>query len=595
MQDISPNFSVSATLQAALDKHRAGDLAAAAPLYDKVLAAEPANFDALHLKGALLRKRGDAAAAVASIEKAIAANPARAEGAQLNLANALFDCGRYAEAAASYARALDNAPNDAVALARHADALQMTGDHAGAVDLYRRALALAPGDANAWHNLSHALQKCDRPQDALAAAERALALRPDYPEALNSCGNALVALDRPQDAVGFYRRAIAAKPDFAELYGNLGNALRGLGERAEARIAYDKALALNAARPAELATAYYNRANLALDTLDHAAALADFERAIELAPDSAMAHLNAALTRLQGGDFKRGWPDYEWRWHDSGLSSAKRSFDVPRWTGTADLAGKTILLHAEQGFGDTLQFVRYTNAVKARGANVVLEVQPALKRVLASYVAIATLIVRGEPVPPIDFECPLLSLPLAFGTALETVPADVPYLHADPAPWRAQLGTTKGVRVGFVCSGSPTHKNDRNRSIPIRNMLAIQNPHMQFVCLQKELRASDRAWLAARNDVPFFGDALKDFADTAGLVAAMDLIVTVDTSVAHLAGALGKPTWVLLPYNPDWRWLLGRADSPWYPTMRLFRQKNIGAWAAVLDEVAAALRDFRTP
>jgi hypothetical protein len=157
------------------------------------------------------------------------------------------------------------------------------------------------------------------------------------------------------------------------------------------------------------------------------------------------------------------------------------------------------------------------------------------------------------------------------------------------------LGTTKGVRVGFVCSGSPTHKNDRNRSIPIRNMLAIQNPNMQFVCLQKELRASDRAWLAARNDVPFFGDALKDFADTAGLVAAMDLIVTVDTSVAHLAGALGKPTWVLLPYNPDWRWLLGRADSPWYPTMRLFRQKNIGAWAAVLDEVAAALRDFRTP
>ena len=595
MQDISPNFSVSGTLQAALDKHRAGDLAAAAPLYDKVLAADPANFDALHLKGALLRKRGDAAGAVASIQKAIAAHPTRADSAQLNLANALFDCGQYAKAASAYARALQAAPDDAVALARYADALQMTGDHKNAVALYRRALAIAPSDANAWHNLAHALQKCDLAQESLAAAERALALRPDYAEALNSCGNALVSLDRPKEAAACYRRAIALKPDFAELYGNLGNALRALGERSEALVAYNQAIALNANRPAELASALYNRANLALDTLDHAAALADFDRAIELAPDSAMSNLNAALTRLQGGDFARGWRDYEWRWHDTGLANARRKFDVPRWTGDADIAGKTILLYAEQGFGDTLQFVRYARAVKALGADIVLELQPPLLRVLQGYAEIATLVVRGDPLPAIDFECPLLSLPLAFRTTLDSVPSPAPYLRADPAPWLARLGPSKGLRVGFVCSGSPTHKNDRNRSIPIRNMLAIAPERAQFVCLQKELRAADRAWLEAQRDAPFFGESLKDFADTAGLVAAMDLVVTVDTSVAHLAGAMGKPTWVLLPYNPDWRWLLGRADSPWYPTMRLFRQQHIGAWAAVLDDVAAALGDFKRP
>ncbi len=587
---------MSETLEAALERHRAGDLAAASPLYDRVLAEDPLNFDALHLKGALLRKLGDAKAAVATIEKAIAAHPTRGDSAALNLANALFDCGRYAQAAALYARALTLAPDDAVAQARCADALQMAGDTAGAIAAYRRALALAPGDSNSWHNLAHALQKTERAQEALEAAQRALALRPDYPEALNACGNALVSLDRPKEAVAFYRRAIACKPDFAELYGNLGNALRSLGLREEARENYDRAVALNEAAPGaakELSIAYYNRGNLALDTLDHGAALADFERALASDPDSVMANLNAALTRLQGGDFKRGWPEYEWRWRDGGLAASRRNFDVPRWTGSADIAGKRLLVYAEQGFGDTLQFVRYVPMAAARGAHVVLEVQPPLRRLLAGFAGAAQIVARGEPIPPVDFECPLLSLPLAFKTDLDSVPAPLGYIEAEAGcveAWQKRLGARTGLRVGFVCSGSATHKNDKNRSIAMRNMLAIAPEDMAFACLQKELRPSDAVFLRSRTDVPFFGDTLADFADTAALVANMDLVVTVDTSVAHLAGALGKPTWVLLPYNPDWRWLLGRADSPWYPNMRLFRQKHIGAWAAVLDEVGAALR-----
>jgi len=576
---------VSGTLEAALERHRAGDLAAAAQLYDRVLAIEPLNFDALHLKGALLRKSGDAKAAVAAIEKAIAAHPTRSDSAALNLANALFDCARYADAAKQYARALAVAPNDAVAQARYADALQMAGDTAGGIAAYRRALALAPADSNSWHNLAHALQKAERPQEALEAAQRALALRPDYPEALNACGNALVSLERPKEALAYYRRAIAGKPDFAELYGNLGNALRGLGLREEARENYDRAVALNqgaANATKELSVAYYNRANLALDTLDHESALADFEKAIQHDPDSTMANLNAALTRLQGGDFKRGWPDYEWRWRDSGLASSRRKFDVPRWTGEADLKGKRILLYAEQGFGDTLQFVRYVP----------------LRRLLDGFTGAAQIVARGEAVPPVDFECPLLSLPLAFKTDLDSVPALLGYLKAEPAAieaWQKRLGPKTSPRIGFVCSGSATHKNDKNRSIAMRNMLAVAPEGMAFMCLQKELRPADAAFLRSRRDVPFFGDTLADFADTAALIANMDLVVTVDTSVAHLAGALGKPTWVLLPYNPDWRWLLGRTDSPWYPNMRLFRQKHIGAWAEVLDEVGAALSTLPTP
>ncbi len=592
---------MSGTLEAALERHRAGDLAAAAPLYDRVLAEDPLNFDALHLKGALLRKSGNAKAAVAAIEKAIAAHPARGDSAALNLANALFDCARYADAAKQYARALAAAPNDAVAHARYADALQMAGDTNGGIAAYRRALALAPGDSNSWHNLAHALQKADRPQEALEAAKRALALRPDYPEALNACGNALVSLERPKEALSFYRRAIAGKPDFAELYGNLGNALRALGLRDEARENYDRAVALNESAPGqtkELSVAYYNRANLALDTLDHQSALADFEKAIAHDPDSTMANLNASLTRLQGGDFKRGWPDYEWRWRDSGLASSRRKFDVPRWTGAADIKGKRLLLYAEQGFGDTLQFVRYVPMAAARGGHVVLEVQPPLRRLLDGFAGAAQIVARGEPVPPVDFECPLLSLPLAFATDLDSVPAPLGYLKAEPAAvaaWQKRLGAKTGPRIGFVCSGSATHKNDKNRSIAMRNMLAIAPEGMNFICLQKELRPADAAFLRSRRDVPFFGDTLADFADTAALIANMDLVVTVDTSVAHLAGALGKPTWVLLPYNPDWRWLLGRSDSPWYPNMRLFRQKHIAAWAAVLDEVGAALRALPSP
>ncbi len=582
------------TLAAALEKHRAGDLAAARALYDDVLATNPLDFDALHLKGALLRRLGDAAAAVALIEKAIAAVPARALDAQLNLANALFDAGRHADSIRHYDQALAATPDDAGAWTRRGDAQQLLGQNADCVESYKRALALAANAPATWYNLGLALRKLERPQESLDAVERAIALRPAYGDALKLAGNALTTLGRMREAGERFAAALAHKPDDAELESGLAHALHMQGQHAEARAHYDRAIAL---RPG-FTEAYFNRAVLSLETLDMAAGLADFENAIAADPNHAMAHRAASAVLLATGEFKRGWDEYEWRWRGGQPDDRNRDFGAPRWQGDFDLAGKRILLHAEQGFGDTIQFVRYVPMVAALGARIVLEVQPALLPLFAGLAHVETLIGWRDPIPPVDCHCPLMSLPHAFGTTLETIPAPKSYLAAEPArvaAWRQYLGDKPGLRVGFACSGSTTHKNDANRSIPIDAFLGVASGAERFFCLQKDFRAADRAWLANRPDIAVLNDKLHHFADTAALIAALDLVLCVDTSVAHLAGALGKPVWVLVPYNADWRWLQKRSDSPWYPSMRLFRQKRSGDWREALADVAAALREGAAP
>ena len=587
-------------LAQALEKHRAGDLDAAGVLYDSALAQAPLDFDALHLKGVLLRRRGDAAGAVASIEKAIAANPGRSADAELNLANALLDAGRARDAIAHYDRALAANPGDAAAWLRRGDALQLCADNAAAVESYRRAIALGAGDAPLYHNLALALRKLHKADEALDAAERAIALKPGYAEALHVAGNALATLGRNREALDRYRQALAFKPDHAELHSNLAHALHLLGAHGDARAHYDRAIAL---RP-DFTEAYFNRAVLSLETLDMAAAKADFEGAIAAEPAHEMAHRALSAVLLATGEFERGWAEYEWRWRGAQAGAQigapfgerKRDFDVPRWSGDFDIKGKRILLHAEQGFGDTIQFVRYVPMVAALGAEIVLEVQPALKPLFAGMAGVAELTGWLEPVPQVDCHCPIMSLPHAFGTTLETVPAARAYLHADAAlvaRWRQRLGA--GFNVGFACSGSTTHKNDSNRSIPIDRFMAIAGGGQRFFCLQKDFRAPDRVWLQARPDIAVLAGELGNFADTAAAIEALDLVVSVDTSIAHLAGALGKPIWVIVPYNADWRWLQHRQDSPWYPSMRLFRQPRFGDWQTPLEDVAAALRTLAKP
>ena len=430
-------------------------------------------------------------------------------------------------------------------------------------------------------------------KDDLAAAEpiyrEIMAAEPQNFDAAHLLGILRRQLGDSAGAVPLLQRAIEIIPRSSLAHMHLGNALRDLARKEEARQHYDKAIEIDP----KLAEAYYNRGYMALHEVDTHGALSDFDKTIENEPTHAMANRFSGMVRLLHGDFARGWQQYEWRWRGENPADVLRDFGVPRWTGEADLKGKRILLHAEQGFGDTIQFVRYAPMVAARGAHVVLEVLPPLQRLVADFAGVSELVMRGDKLPPVDFECPLLSLPLAFKTDLATIPASPAYLKADPAlsaAWAKRLGPAKGRRIGYASTGQPRHTSDTYRSIPMRDFLKIVTPNDRFYCLQKELRAEDAALLEQRADIPFFGADFSDFADTAALMDNLDLVITVDTSVAHLAAALGKPTWILLRYDTDWRWLQKRSDSPWYPSVRLFRQTNRGAWESVLDEVAQALK-----
>ncbi len=293
-------------------------------------------------------------------------------------------------------------------------------------------------------------------------------------------------------------------------------------------------------------------------------ALACFQRALAIDPSHPRAHAQLGLCRLLMGDFHDGWRQFEWRWHDEPLRSHRREFRQPLWLGEPSIAGKTVLLHAEQGFGDTLQFCRYASLIAAMGATVVLEVPTQLVRLLAGLAGVSKVLAEGENLPPFAYHCPLMSLPLALGTTLASVPAEIPYLWSDPTRvevWRARLGPHLRPRVGLVWSGSRGHKNDHNRSLTLADLAGLISERAQFVSLQNELRPADVPILEGRSDIRHFGAQLTDFAETAALIDLMDLVITVDTAVAHLAGAMGKPVWILLPFDPDWRWMLGREDS----------------------------------
>jgi len=406
----------------------------------------------------------------------------------------------------------------------------------------------------AWHLLSVIAAHRGRHQESADFAGRALAIDPRNVEVLSNRGAALRNLGRVEEALADYERAIAIAPRHGPAHLNRGVALAALNRYAEAHAAYD--------------------------------------RALEIDPGDDRARFNRALARLVRGDLSGGFADFEARWTGSDTQAGPRQLAAPQWSGPEPLAGRTILLHAEQGFGDAIQFSRYVPQVAARGARVVLEAHAGLAPLLAELPGVSQVVARGEALPPFDLHCPLMSLAAAFGTTLETIPAAIPYLKAPAAHaerWRARLGTRKRPRVGLAWSGSTTLRNDRNRSIALAELARLRALPLEIFALQKEIRAGDAAALASGPAITNPGDDLVDFRDTAALIDQMDLVVSVDTAVAHLAGAMGKPVWVLLPWSPDWRWLLERADSPWYPTARLWRQPRAGDWASVIEGVAGEL------
>jgi tetratricopeptide (TPR) repeat protein len=430
----------------------------------------------------------------------------------------------------------------------------------------------------------HALKQFER---ALKSYDEGLRLAPGDIELLNRRGVALLELGRPREALDNLERVLAADPDHLEALGNRGNALIKLNRPAEALSSYDKALTI-APDNAQLLT---NRA-AALRRLDRPhEAMMSARRALVSRPDFAQAKFVEGVARLTLGDFS-GWRGYEARWGVGFLASHRRSFAAPLWLGNSSLDGKTILLHAEQGFGDTLQFVRYAPLLTGRGANVVFEVQPELARLLSPLPGVAAVIARGKPLPRFDCHCPLMSLPLAFATELATIPAQIPYVapaDQDVALWRERL-PRRGPLIGLVWSGERLHDNDRNRSLRLETLLPLlQMPDVTFVSLQHEVRDEDASLLQEQSTVVHVGDRFRDFADTAAAVSLLDAMISADTAVAHLAGAMGKPLLLLLPFGADFRWLRERDDSPWYPTARLFRQPAFGDWASVIETLRREL------
>jgi tetratricopeptide (TPR) repeat protein len=437
----------------------------------------------------------------------------------------------------------------------------------------------------------HAFRQFDR---ALKSYDEGLRLAPGDIVLLNRRGVALLELGRPREALHDFERVLAATPDHLEALGNRGNALIKLNRAVEALASYDRALTI-APDNAQLLT---NRA-AALRRLDRPhEAVMSARRALVGRPDFAQAKFVEGVARLTLGDFS-GWRGYEARWGTGFLASHRRSFAAPLWLGESSLDGKTILLHAEQGFGDTLQFVRYAPLLAGRGANVVLEVQPELARLLSPLPGVAAVIARGKPLPRFDCHCPLLSLPLAFATELTTIPAQIPYVapaDQDLALWRERLPRRRTL-IGLVWSGERSHDNDLNRSLRLETLLPLlRTPDVTFVSLQHEVRDEDAGLLQAQSAVVHLGDRFRDFADTAAVVALLDAVIAADTAVAHLAGAMGKPLLLLLPFGADFRWLRERDDSPWYPTARLYRQPAFGDWESVIETLRRELmRKFRHP
>ena len=409
-----------------------------------------------------------------------------------------------------------------------------------------------------------------RYDEASASYDKAIALKPDLAEAWLGRGNVFIDLSRYDEAFAAYDKALTLKPDLAEAWLGRGHVFTGLKRYDEAFASYDKALAL---KP-DLAEAWLGRGNVFKDLRRYDEALVAYDKAFALKPDLAEVQCNEALIRLILGDTEYGWKKYEYRWDTKLMRGLKRNFSQLLWLGDSHIKSKTILIHAKQGLGDTLMACRYIPMLASQGAKVIAEVQPPLKSLLKNLDGISLLIAKGETIPHFDVHCPIMSLPLAFKTTMQTIPAKVPYLVVPKdsiEKWRPKLNGAE-IKVGIAWAGNPNYPQDSDRSILLKNILPILGVKgARFFSLQKDLRHGDKEILAVNSEIVRLDQEINDFEDTAAIMMSLDLVISSDTSIVNLAGALSRPTWVLLSFNPDWRWLLDRSDSPWYPTARFIQ------------------------
>ncbi|HEY9078851.1 tetratricopeptide repeat protein [Magnetovibrio sp.] len=588
---MSVNMSSSemqALLSQGLKLYQEGRNQAALEVYDRILAHSSNHVDALNMAGATAWRDGDVSRALAYLDKAMLAHPSHPQ-AYLNLGVILEQHGRLEEAANAYRAALQADPDQILAHLNLGNALATQGQNTLALEafdavlarepenldalnnkalvlktmgqteaaemLLREAVRIAPSSEQSWTNLGLVLRLGAKVDEAFVAYEQVLRLNPASVKALNN----LAVLHRWQgnleEAEDLCRGVLKHHPDTVEVLNNLGDILQAQGRVDEARAAFERVLTIDPAHPE--------------------------------------GHHNLAVLMLLCGEFKTGWQHYEWRWLAKEFPSERRNFPQPLWMGEA-LDGKTILLYVEQGLGDALQFVRYAPLVHARGGRVIVECPKSLKRLFETVAGIERVIARGEDLPPFEVQCPFLSLPGLLSPEADLIPAEVPYLGVaddEAAAWRTRLHDSTGLKVGLVWAGSPHHTNDRERSIALQTLSPLSDVKgCTFVNLQigpsaEQLQQASWPIIDLTYDI-------KDYADTAALVSQLDLVITVDTSVAHVAGALAKPVWVLLPHAPDWRWQIERTDSPWYPTMTLYRQPKRRDWISVLERVERDLRQW---
>ena len=541
-------FDISRLFEQAIQHHQVGQLEQAKRKYQEILDTNPQHADSSHLLGLVEYQYGNYVKAIEHIQQAVLISPEQPVFLN-NLGNVLKEIGE-----------LDRS-----------------------VQAYQQALEVAPDDAEIHNNLGVTLKEMGELDRSVQAYQQALEINPQYAEAHNNLGNVLKEMDRLDESIHAYQQALKINPQFVEGYYNIGVFFQEQRKVKESAQAYQKAIQIQP----DYVEAHINLGVVLREQVRLKESIQAHQKAIQIQPDYEEAHINLAITFLLQGQLTAGWREFEWR------RSRKRDFKRPLWDGTP-LNGKSILIYAEQGFGDTIQFVRYIDLLPDANTIIIVVCQPELKTLFKSINRIDTLVTKGEDIPDSDVHVPLLSLPYMFNTTLDTIPARIPYLYLNPeADSVFHLDDSHDLKIGIVWAGRPTHANDNNRSIDLKwfkCLLDIRN--CEFFSLQVGERREDIKQHGCHHTIKDLGEQFTDFHHTASAILQLDLVISVDTAVAHLAGALGKAVWTLLPFVPDWRWMLDRSDSPWYPSMTLFRQKETGDWRPVFEQLRLALTRY---
>lgn len=542
-------FDLAATLASAFQNHQDKNFPEAERLCNAILEHCPKQPDAFHLLGLMANTSGDPKTAIRLIRKAIKINPSW-HFFYNSLGVVEENLGRIDDAIASFQRAVELKPDYTEAHLRLGKMYYLQGKLQDSANAFLRASQTDPQNIDSWNNLGVALMDLRNYPAAMEALQKALALNPAFPEGHANLGNVLQRTDNYQAAIAHLNEAIRLRPTYPEAWNTLG---------------------------------------LTLHKMLDPRALPCVQRSVECNPEYAEAHFNLALLYLLQGRYEEGWKEYEWRWKAPTFPSKKRNFPQPQWFGE-NLAGKRLLVHAEQGHGDTIQFVRFLPMLTQYGGEVILEVQPALRKLLSGLPGVAAIVAEGEALPPFDLHCPMMSLPFVLETKAERIPPPLPLPYLADQAMTPKPISKSGLRVGLVWAGSASHRLDHLRSIPLAMFAELGRiPGVSFISLLKGPATAQIAEVASQFHVVDACSTAQDFTDVAEQIKALDLVISVDTAVAHLAATMGKPTWILVPFMPDWRWFYNRQDSPWYPSVRLFRQRSVGDWKSVIDEVAKEL------